>query len=34
MKKTFESQQSIPKEHITNNLKVALIRKADTYVVP
>ena len=27
MKKTFESQQSIPREHITNNLKVALKQK-------
>ena len=27
MKKVFESQQSIPREHITNNLKVTLIWK-------
>ena len=30
MKKVFESQQSIPREHITNNLKVTLIGKGDT----
>lgn len=32
MKKTFESQQSIPREHITNNLK--WFWYVDTYVVP
>ena len=30
MKKVFESQQSVPREHITNNLKVTLIGKGDT----